>query len=103
MCKYFRSKTSCPFEELGCKFSHDIHKSDEVNQKVVDITSDVKNSISVECSLSFEKEDETSLSFHASTPKSFYNCEDCQNKSQCVDCFVKHILGGHGNGRKLLF
>ena len=39
------------------------------------------------------------------TKKYNYNsnnkCEERQNKSQCVDCFVKQTAGGHGNGRKL--
>ena len=100
ICNYFKMKRSCPFEELGCKFIHDVHKLDKVVQKDVDISVETDDSISME---SFETEDDTS-SFHASTPKSDYNCEECQNKSKCVDCFVKHTLG-HGNGkeRKLFF
>ena len=34
MCNYFRMKTNCPFEELGCKFSHDAYKKDTVTEKV---------------------------------------------------------------------
>ena len=47
MCNYFRMKTNCPFEELGCKFSHDSYKKDTVNEKankIVDKTGDTDNS-----------------------------------------------------------
>ena len=33
--------------------------------------------------------------FHASTPKKSYPCEECEVGSECVDCFVLHILGKH--------
>ena len=102
ICNYFRSEANCPFEELGCKFSHDVRKIDTVNQKddkTLDKMGDTDNSKSMEGSMSLETEAETS-SFHTSTPKSDNNCEECQNTSQCVDCFVIQTLGGHGR-RKL--
>ena len=100
MCNYFRMKTNCPFEELGCKFSHDAYKKDTVTEKVnknVDKTGDTDNS-----SMSLETDGETS-SFHTSTPKSDKRCEECENISQCVDCFVIQTLGGHGKRRKLFY
>ena len=33
--------------------------------------------------------------FHASTPKKSYPCEECEIGSECVDCFVLHMLGRH--------
>ena len=100
MCNYFRMKTNCSFEVLGCKFSHDTYTKDTVNEKankIVDKTGDTDNS-----SMSLETEGETS-SFHTSTPKSDNRCEECQSISQCVDCFVIQTLGGHGNRRKLFY
>ena len=38
-------------------------------------------------------------SFYASTPKKSYPCEQCEKGSECVDCFVVHILGRHGIAR----
>ena len=38
-------------------------------------------------------------SFHASTPKKSYPCDQCEIGSECVDCFVVHILGRHGIAR----
>ena len=35
-------------------------------------------------------------SFHASTPKKSYPCEQCEIGSECMDCFVVHILKMHG-------
>ena len=39
-------------------------------------------------------EENTDLySFYTSTPKSeFDHCEECLDKTECVDCFVKHVV-----------
>ena len=43
-------------------------------------------------------------SFCTSTPKSeFDRCEECLDKSECVDCIVKHVLSKHESLRKILF
>ena len=43
-------------------------------------------------------------SFYTSTPKSELDrCEECNDKTECVDCFVKHMLGKHESLRKVLF
>ena len=36
---------------------------------------------------------EAKESFYSSTPKKDTECEQCVNKSQCVDCIIKHMLG----------
>jgi hypothetical protein len=44
-----------------------------------------------------EKDATKESSFHTSTPKkSFEQCEDCMENSECTDCIVKHMLGRHG-------
>ena len=43
-------------------------------------------------------------SFYTSTPKSeFDRCEECIDKTECVDCAVKHVLRKHESLRKILF
>ena len=43
-------------------------------------------------------------SFCTSTPKSeFDRYEECLDKSECVDCIVKHVLRKHESLRKVLF
>ena len=36
---------------------------------------------------------EAEESFFSSTPKKFTGCEECFDKSQCVDCIIMHMLG----------
>ena len=33
--------------------------------------------------------------FYTSTPKKTLPCDECLDKSECVDCLVNHILGKH--------
>ena len=43
-------------------------------------------------------------SFCTSTPKSeFDRCEECLDNTECVDCYVKHVLRKHESLRKVLF
>ena len=43
-------------------------------------------------------------SFCTSTPKSELDqCEECLDKTECVDCYVKHVLRKHESLRKILF
>jgi hypothetical protein len=123
-CKYFNNnKIFCPFDKLGCKFGHneniqDGHlttdnskmmleepleerKSDSDEDKFPVTTSnelvmDIDNEV-------FESQFETKsfdtiedTLFCTSTPKRSFPCEDCDIGSECVDCFVLHVLGRHG-------
>jgi hypothetical protein len=36
---------------------------------------------------------EAEESFFSSTPKKTTGCEECFDKSKCVDCIIKHMLG----------
>ena len=77
----------CPFEELGCKFLH-AKSSNKIDQpkKVNDTTwgeEDEKTENS---------DDKHYTSFHTSTStpiKIEFKCEECKDKSQCTDCFVR--------------
>ena len=38
--------------------------------------------------------------FYISTPKKILSCEECLDKSECVDCLVNHMLGKHEVARR---
>ena len=84
-CKYFDSKTFCPFERLGCKFLH--CDSPDANENIVDISEIAKNTDTMKTStpirsiLSKEK------------VQSILPClENCTAQRQCTNCFVKLVL-----------
>ena len=41
-CKYFSSGNDCPFNDVGCKFSHDDIEDDEDIETISDYTNDCK-------------------------------------------------------------
>ena len=50
------------------------------------------------------EETQGKASFWTSTPKkSIDRCEECLDKSECVDCIVKHMLRRHGSARTKFF
>ena len=82
-CKYFKNQTKCPFDKLGCKFRHDLNTEDTILINSMTLSEYSFNMLS---------------SFYTSTPR---KCEECLDKSKCVDCLVEHILGQHGVARIL--
>ena len=48
-----------------------------------------------------DTEVESKECFYASTPKKTADCQECDDKSQCVDCIIKHLLGRHVVARAL--
>ena len=90
-CKYFKGNIECPFEELGCKFLHD-----------VDIEDISDKNCENEENKSIDYSSESERSFQTSTPKSD-RCEECMDRSECTDCIVRHVLGNHDKRRKLNF
>ena len=36
---------------------------------------------------------EAKQSFHSSTQKKNNECEECEDKSLCIDCIIEHMLG----------
>ena len=93
ICKYYKNETFCPFEELGCKFSHEPVKSKD------DSTSDCSIDFSEVIDHSSTPEKTSQKSFYTSTPKSVH-CGECDNESNCTYCFVMLTLGRHGNDWK---
>ena len=100
-CHYFNNGGLCPFEEYGCKFSHSVsklciqkescktrlcpfrHEDEEVLENNTKV--DVEESKS-------DNDDITNELFKTSTPrKRKFECDECHNKSQCVDCFVGQV------------
>ena len=104
-CHYFNNDKMCPFEELGCKFLHRDSKIQvwlsmytksaplqnvRVNSKEVTETN-IDNS-----RIGKNEEDQTNYRiaddglFMTFTPQKIkYDCEECQNHTQCTDCFVR--------------
>ena len=99
-CHYFNNSKKCPFEEMGCMFLHstsDIctfgqtcrrklcprrHSKEKSDTEINDTTEDTIDRIA--------EESEESSNFITSTPKKNpYKCEECLNKTQCIDCYVR--------------
>ena len=103
-CRYFNNKVYCPFEELGGKFGHDPSENDDDQDRSVTVFKKVENDrviahdTSDENYSSFTTEENYNVDpfpFYTSTPKKTLPCEECLDKSECVDCLVNHILGKH--------
>ena len=94
-CKYFKSQTKCPYDELGCKFRHEttIEDTSSTQTNSIDLSELSINMESTIEKLSESVKSDDTMSFYTSTPR---KCEECLDKSQCVDCITKHILGTHG-------
>jgi hypothetical protein len=115
-CHYFNNNKTCPYEEIGCKFRHEISENcyfgkscknylcqfkHESVQEVLDNSHLIegigdKGDKTEEVLDKSEKHLHTS-SFLTSTPKKTINqCEECMDTSECTECIVKHMLGQHG-------
>ena len=103
-CHYFNNCDKCPFEEYGCKFLHSVSKMCTYSQtcernlcpyRHSEERNYITNLDDVEES-DIEKNDITSdekKSFTTSTPrKRKFECEECDNESQCTDCFVRQDM-----------
>ena len=114
-CHYFNQDLNCPFDELGCKFLHMFSAQCKFGQfctiKLCSYRHKRKNVINQNSkNKKFDNstdtiEETTEIhSFCTSTPKSeFDQCEECLDKTECVDCVVKHVLRKHESLRKILF
>ena len=100
-CHYFNNMKECPFEILGCKFLHTVAEICQFGQRcqrrlcplrhTLDKRVAVNDTEDVE-EVYIDENDTTSAdnSFATSTPqKTRFDCEDCKNKSQCIDCYVR--------------
>ena len=108
-CHYFNNGKNCPFEEMGCKFLHVFGGNCKFGQKCkkrlfprkhfkekVDAINDTEiENVEEQCS-NMDADDVTVdgyESFVTSTPlKTKFHCEECENKLQCTDCFVRQTL-----------
>jgi hypothetical protein len=127
-CHYFNNSKECPFEDLGCKFLHILsgkckysqicdnnlcsYQHDK-NEIVIDEKVDMERSEIVEnlenihrnvsqCCSDVEEGTGKISSFYTSTPKkSIDRCEKCFERSECVDCIVKHMIGRHEDSKTL--
>ena len=83
-CHYYKSKSYCPFDDLGCKFGH---KKVEDTDEIIDDTNEMVNDSHSDIS-----KDNPTNPFCTSTPIKKQNillkCEDCLNISQCTACRI---------------
>ena len=112
-CHYFNNGKMCPFEEMGCKFMHVFSRNCKFGQrctkrlcplrhveKEVNATMDTEIDIEEE-QCSQNDADNNYESFVTSTPqKTEYQCDECENETQCTDCFVRETLGTGKSCRK---
>ena len=123
-CHFFNNDKKCPFEVLGCKFLHSKAKVCKAGQNCqrrlcplrhsedeLDTDSDVITTIGDDHTNETEGRDTSE--FHADEPlltstpqKVQYECEECINKTQCTDCFVRQYMAAGqimygGDGQKI--
>ena len=103
-CHYFNNCEKCPFDEYGCKFLHSVSEKCIYNLRCerklcpyrhFEEENDIENIKSIddigESGCEYEDTaNEEKKSFTTSTPrKRKFECNDCINISQCVDCYVR--------------
>ena len=66
--KHFNNDKDCPYEDLGCKFLHET--SDLDDNSAIDFDSVVTSA----------------------PQKKIVQCEECFNRSQCTDCYVRQVM-----------
>ena len=87
ICHYFKTGKHCPFEELGCKFLHNVTKkvdSDDTDKKITEEIndSDISDDTDVSSIVEETKVDGQKLPFITSTPRKIkLTCEKCADKS----------------------
>ena len=119
-CHYFNNRKTCPFDEIGCMFAHETsemcrfdkicnnklcpfqhtinkyeiqnnEEQNEVKTKEAENFNFSDNFNDHEMEMEMEMEQNN---FQTSTPKKRkYECEDCANQSECVECIVKRYEG----------
>ena len=99
-CHYFNNEKDCPYEEIGCMFAHEASEickfGPMCSNKLCSYqhtTSQYKTQVRPKV-WSYQKM-EPSM-FKTSTPKKINKCEDCADKSECVECIVKRVQERHG-------
>ena len=104
-CYYFNNDKECPFEALGCKFLHAEAKSCHFGQnckrklcplkhieEVSNTTKDEELINETEDTDTSDEEVSSHMPFMTSTPQKVnYDCEECEDKEQCTDCFVRQV------------
>ena len=93
----------CPYDELGCKFLHSFAEECKLGHtckrrlcpnrhgKRGDIDRDIDCTDEVrDISEKFETKETEFDAIKTSTPKKRkFQCEECKDKSQCIDCYVR--------------
>ena len=98
-CHYFNNDKKCPFEVLGCKFLHSKAKVCKEGHNCqrrlcplrhLEEEEHAKSNYATESNVEDKDISEDTCNFVTSTQvKRKFNCEECKNQTQCVDCFVR--------------
>ena len=113
-CHYFNNDKMCPFEELGCKFFHTDSKKCKFGLtcqrmcpfKHVRVNNNEVTETNIDNSrIGKNEEDEKNetmaddgLFMTSTAQKIKYDCEECQNQTQCTDCFLRQDQQNEGFG-----
>ena len=100
-CHYFNNEKDCPYEKIGCMFAHEASEICKFGKMCC------KKLCSYQHTKSLYKTQErtktwsyhgmeSSSIFRTSTPKKMNECEDCADKTECVECIVKRVQERHG-------
>ena len=118
-CHYFNNQKTCPFDEIGCMFAHETSEMCRFNKicnnklcpfqhtrnqygnqnKIEENYLKGKEAEHFDFTDNFNeyKMEMEPSNFQTSTPKKRKNkCEDCANRSECVECIVKRWQMEHG-------
>lgn len=89
-CHFYKSKSHCPFEELGCKFGHGRNmKVKDTNEKINDTNKTVDEQYSYSEDISNEiPTNPICTSTPIKNQTHLLKCEDCLNLSQCRACRI---------------
>ena len=102
-CHYFNNNRNCPYEKRGCKFRHSVSKICELMSKctrslcpyrhedIKTTRNDTNDTVEDSKMDDNENSANTSDAFVTSTPVKVFQCENCNDKTQCTDCFVRQV------------
>ena len=119
-CHYYNNDKFCPYEELDCKFLHQVDNDCKFGKKCnkemcpkrhseeeQENNGDKETDTAQEYISDNDEDNETvsmNESFVTSTPQKIkYKCKECENQHQCTDCYVRQHEETGYQGEKVDF
>ena len=90
-CHYFNNQKLCPYEDIGCKFLHEVSSCCRYStcNNILCQYRHVENDLVTEDMIGVDDDSEI---LQTSTPMKYYpDCEDCSDNSNCVKCIIRNI------------